>query len=276
MAQAVRAYTPNTILGTDKDKDTERAALESGVLDGILDESALADCDLLILALYPRDVVDYVQRHAAHIKKGACVVDLCGIKRAICDRLVPLSLKQGFHFIGGHPMAGRETSGYAAATPAMFQNASMILIPHEETPADILARMKEFFSSLRFGRIVLTDEETHDEIIAYTSQLVHVLSNAFIKSPVALQQKGFSAGSFRDFTRVATVNANLWSQLFLDNRDFLIEEIDALCARLADYSQALRTGDEEKMHDLLQEGSDWKDKITASDDRAMETQRRAL
>lgn len=198
MAQAVRAYTPNTILGTDKDKDTERAALESGVLDGILDERTLADCDLLLIALYPRDVVAYIRRHAAKIKKGACVVDLCGVKRAVCDLPVALSLEQGFHFIGGHPMAGRELSGYAAATPDLFEDASMILIPHDETPSDVRARLTQFFHALHFGHIILTDAETHDEIIAYTSQLVHVLANAFIKSPVALQQKGFAAGSFRD------------------------------------------------------------------------------
>ncbi|MDR1628897.1 MAG: prephenate dehydrogenase [Oscillospiraceae bacterium] len=260
MAQAVRANTSHTVLGMDQNAQVEAEALQSKVLDGILNEETLPNCDFLLLALYPQVAVAYMETHAASLKKGACVVDLCGVKRVVSDALVPLSLTHGFHFIGGHPMAGREKSGYAAANPDLFQGASMILTPHDKTPADVLTRTEAFFQALGFGGIRITDEETHDRMIAYTSQLAHVLSNAYIKSPQALRHKGFSAGSFQDLTRVATLNADMWTQLFLDNRDFLTEEIDALCERLAAYSEALKAQDKKALHALLQEGSDWKAK----------------
>lgn len=258
LAQAVGAYSSHQVLGADQDETTLDRALADGTLAGVLDRENLSACDLLILALYPQATVEYLTREAPYLKPGAWVVDFCGVKRQVCEALEPLSLAHGFHFVGGHPMAGRERSGYDAATPELFQGASMVLTPHPDTPGEVVEGLEAFFLSLGFGRMLTTDPATHDRMIAYTSQLAHVLSNAYIKSPAALVHKGFSAGSFQDLTRVARLNPAMWTQLFLDNRDCLIGEIDQLCQRLTAYGDALRAGDEAELTRLLQEGSDWK------------------
>lgn len=257
-ARAAKTAPPHRVLGADRDPQTLSQALEDGTLDGVLDRESLGTCDLVILALYPQAAVEYLTREAASLKKGAWVVDFCGVKRPVCEALEPLSLAHGFHFVGGHPMAGRERSGYGAATPGLFGGASMVLTPHDDTPGQVLGGLEEFFLSLGFGRILCTDPATHDRMIAYTSQLAHVLSNAYIKSPASLTHKGFSAGSFQDLTRVARLNPAMWTQLFLDNRDFLVQEIDQLCQRLTAYGDALEAGDGEELFRLLQEGNDWK------------------
>lgn len=258
MAQATRAYTAHTILGRDQNKTIEQKALAGGVLDEILDEKSLSTCDLIILGMYPRESIKYMESQAKYMKKGACVVDLGGVKRTVCEAVRPLAAVHGFHFIGGHPMAGCEMSGYAAARSDLFSGASMILVPTEEIPRKTVAQVEAFFRALRFGQVILTDRETHDKRIAYTSQLVHILANAFIQSPAALHSQGFSAGSFRDFTRVATMNADMWTQLLMDNREFLLEEIDAFVGRLTTYKEALATEDEEGLRQLLQAGSERK------------------
>ncbi len=261
LARAVRANTPYRLLGMDADSTTEQTALSERVINALLRPDNLPECDLVILALYPGASVDYLTAHASRIKKGACVVDVCGVKRRVCEALVPLSLSHGFNFVGGHPMAGRELSGYAAGKADLFRGASMLLIPHADTPRPVLTLLEDFFIKLGFGQIKHTDAATHDRIIAYTSQLAHVLSNAYVKSPQALLSRGFTGGSFQDLTRVATLNPDMWTELFFENEDYLLEEIEALCQRLSAYAEALRSADAPRLRTLLKEGSDWKAKI---------------
>ena len=261
MAKAIRAHTGHRVLGYDRDEAAQAQALADGVIDGALDEHTLGTCRLLLLALYPSATVDYVTRNAEHIAGQARVVDLCGVKRYVCDAVSPIAARRGFYFVGGHPMAGRERSGYGASSASLYQGASMLLTPREETPDDVLSELEAFFLTLGFGTVSRTDAAEHDSMIAYTSQLAHVLSNAYVKSPRALRHKQFSGGSFQDLTRVATLNEIMWSELFLHNRDPLIEEIDALCARLSAYGDALRANDETSLRALLREGCEWKERI---------------
>lgn len=261
MAKAIKERTGHRALGLDQDAAVQARALTEGTIDGGLNGSNLGECDLLLLALYPHAAVEYLCANAPAIKKGAVVVDLCGVKRFVCQKALPLAREYGFYFVGGHPMAGREKSGYGASGAGLFSNASMLLAPGN-APEDVCGELADFFLSLGFGSVHRTEAEEHDGVIAYTSQLAHVLSNAYVKSPRALQYKAFSGGSFQDLTRVATLNEAMWTELFLLNRDFLIQEIDGLCGRLAAYGDALRAGDAEALHALLREGCEWKARIS--------------
>lgn len=260
MAKAIKGRTGHSVLGLDQDAAVQARALAEGMLDGGLDDSSLGECGLVLLALYPHAAVEYLRANAPAIRKGAVVVDLCGVKRFVCQEALPLALEHGFYFVGGHPMAGREKSGYEASQESLFSNASMLLAPGN-APEDLCKALTDFFLSLGFGSVYKTEAGEHDGVIAYTSQLAHVLSNAYVKSPKALQYKAFSGGSFQDLTRVATLNETMWTELFLLNRDFLIQEIDGLCSRLAAYADALRAEDAEALHSLLREGCEWKTSI---------------
>ena len=264
MAQAVKRFTPHRVWGAELARDVLQRALEEQAVDGMLDEQRLGDCDLLLLALYPQAAVDWITARADKLKKDACVVDLCGVKRYVCGALEPLASKYSFFFVGGHPMAGREVSGYGAASAELFLGASMILTPGAETPRARLAQLEAFFASLGFSGVQYASSDEHDRIIAYTSQLAHVLSSAYVKSPSALSYRGFSAGSFRDMTRVAALNETMWTELFLRNRDHLADEIESLCARLAEYGQALRAENAEELCCLLREGRERKKQLSES------------
>ena len=201
-----------------------------------------------------------MEEHQNQIGRQAVVVDLCGVKRCVCDAVSRIAGEKGFTFVGGHPMAGMEKSGFGNATDRLFRHASMILVPDENTDRDVLAGLEEFFLSLGFGKIQYATAEEHDRIIAYTSQLAHVLSSAYVKTPTALSHAGFSAGSFKDMTRVATLDENMWTELFLDNADYLTMEVEGLIRRLEPYAEALRSRDGERLRELLRDGREFKAK----------------
>lgn len=231
-----------------------------GAIDGELKDGNMAQCDIIILALYPRAIVEFLRKKAHFFPRSAIVVDCGGLKREICREGRALAQEHGFTFIGGHPMAGREVWGFNASLQNLFSGASMILTPDGDVDISVLDRVKGFFLSLGFGCVTIKTAEEHDKIIAYTSQLAHVLSSAYIKSPTAEQHSGLSAGSFRDMTRVATINDSMWSEIFIANRDFLIGEIDTLIDNLSAYRSAVAQGDGETLRRLLAEGSERKKK----------------
>ncbi len=261
LAKALKYNTEHTVLGTDTDRDVLLKAKLLGAVDEELCEQDLAQCDLLIVALYPQDTLDFVQQNAAKFKKGAIVMDCCGVKRVICAPLMACAKENGFHFYGAHPMAGLHFSGFQYSEVTMFENASMILIPPDDADIETLAALKALFKSIGFTNIQISNPDEHDRIIAYTSQLAHVVSNAYVKSPEAKVHKGFSAGSYKDLTRVAKLNADMWTELFLDNQDNLTAELDALIANLQQYSAALKAKDAQTLHALLKAGSDRKEQI---------------
>ncbi|MBQ8611140.1 MAG: prephenate dehydrogenase/arogenate dehydrogenase family protein [Oscillospiraceae bacterium] len=265
LAKTLRARTAHTLYGTDLNADTVREAVSTGVLDAPLGERELAQCDVIAVALFPGAIIEWLRENAARIAKNAVVFDCGGIKTAVCETCFALAAQHGFVFFGGHPMAGTERSGWAAARSGLFDNASMLLVRPapggalcEERIAAADSLLEKFFLSLGFGRVVHTTAAVHDSTIAYTSQLAHVVSSAYIKSPTARNYVGFSAGSFKDMTRVAFLNENMWTELFLDNAAPLVGEIDFLIERLAEYRDAIAAGDGARLKELLADGKQLK------------------
>ncbi len=261
--RALRAKGKAKVFGADIAEDTLLKAELIGAIDDVLDEKSAAELDMLVISVYPRDFKKVAETYLPFMKKGSVVLDFCGIKRSVCKDMKELSISYpDINFIGGHPMAGREYSGIDHSVTTLFEKASMLLIP---VRTDIFKEeeLKAFFLSVGFGEVVFTTAETHDEIISYTSQLCHIVSNAFIKSPTAQAHHGYSAGSYRDLTRVARLHPGMWSQLMMDNKDKLKTELDLLISNLQKYSDALGANDEKKLSELLAEGNDLKLKIDA-------------
>lgn len=263
LAKALKAKTEHTVLGYDIRETTVRYAELIGCIDGELTDDTLPQCDVVLLAVYPGATVDYVRTHAERFADGAIVIDCGGVKKSICERCQPLAAQHGFVFIGGHPMAGLHHSGLKHATATLYDGASMILTPEDTRDIPLLEKVTAFIKSLGFETVTVTTPERHDEIIAFTSQLAHVVSNAYVKSPRAQVHRGFSAGSYKDLTRVAQLNETMWAELFLENRENLLDEIDTIIASLTAYRDALEQADEETLRALLKEGSDRKERIDA-------------
>jgi len=254
IAKALRVQTPHDVVGYDTCEATRAAACASGTLQGILSLDDLASCQVLILALPPVACLAFLRERAKTIVQGTLVVDCCGVKRTICKAGFDAAAKRGFHFIGGHPMAGREFSGFQAAQATLFNRAVMLLVPKPGESEAVIAQAEALFLSMGFVRVMRTSAEKHDEVIAVTSQLAHLVSNAYVKSPRANEHQGFSAGSFADLTRVARLNETLWTELFLENGDFLLREIDDLIISLGEYREAIRAGDAPRLCELLKAG----------------------
>lgn len=261
MAMAIRKYTDCEVYGWNRTRSVAEKAAADGTLHGIADEAAIADADLMIISLYPQSTVDFLLEHMPRMKKGCIIVDLVGVKRFLQENLEQAAVDAGVHFIGGHPMAGKEFSGYAFASPELFQDASMILVPNASSPLWAVDEMDSFFMQLGFGRVVRCSAEQHDHMIAFTSQLAHVVSSAYIKSPEALRHNGYSAGSYKDLTRVAKLNEHMWTELFLRNAEPLVGEIDEIIRHLTDYRDAIAGGEEERLCALLREGRERKESI---------------
>ncbi|MCR4616346.1 MAG: prephenate dehydrogenase [Clostridiales bacterium] len=254
MARAIKHNTPHKVYGRDINTSVVLKAKLLDAIDGELTEDNLGDCDLVIVALYPKDTVDFIISHKDKFKEGAIVIDCCGVKASVCKPLFEMVNDCKFTFIGVHPMAGMEFSGFDHSTTAMFENASAIVTPGPDVDIEKVRILKELFDQIGFNHMQVSDYEEHDKVIACTSQLAHIVSSAYVKSPTASMYKGFSAGSFKDMTRVAWLNEKMWTELFFENRENLINEIDGLVDRLIEYSEALKNNDEDKLYNLLSEG----------------------
>lgn len=243
-----------TVYGYDLNNAVTDYAIMAKIIDKPLDKKTIPDCDYIFVALYPEGVVNYVRSIAENIGKSTVVVDLCGTKMNVCPACFAIAEEYGFSFVGGHPMAGTQFSGLKNAKETMFDGATMILVPKPGEDFHLLAKLKEALVTAGFGSVTLATAQIHDVNIAYTSQLAHVVSNAYVKSPRSKVHKGFSAGSYKDLTRVAWLNEKMWTQLFMANSDNLITEIDILIENLQKYSDALKAGNSEKIEELLREG----------------------
>ena len=251
----------HTVLAFDADRSIYDFAALSGTVDGPLTDETLPECDLVLIAVIPCAAVDYLKRHAAHIGKKPVVIDCCGTKRVVCTACFPLAREHGFTYLGGHPMAGTHNSGFKYATATMFHNAPMVLVPANHNDIELLSRVKELLAPAGFGRFSVTTAEQHDEMIAFTSQLAHVVSNAYIKSPTAGLHKGFSAGSYKDMTRVAWLAPKMWAELFLENKDFLMAELNTLIDNLRQYQDAMEHDDLPGLIQLLDDGRKRKEEV---------------
>ena len=233
----------------------------AGAVHGPLTPENMAECDLILLAIYPDGSATWLENNAQYIDPRTLVIDCCGIKREICRRCFPLAEMYGFTFVGGHPMAGSQFSGFKYSRADLSKGAPMVLVPPKFDNIDLLDRCKKALEPCEFGSFSVTTAEDHDRMIAFTSQMPHILSNAFIKSPTALNHKGFSAGSYKDLTRVAWLNAPMWAELFLENKDFTLNELDIYIKNLSAYRDALAQEDLETLTALLEEGKRRKEEV---------------
>ena len=264
LARTIRLHTDAAVYGCDLNPQTIEQAMLMDAIDGELTDDLLKDCDMVLVALYPAAIIKWITDHADGFKPGALVIDCGGVKQVICGAIEPIAEGKSWHFIGGHPMAGREFSGFRYAKDDLFDHASMILCPRGDIDPEVLQKARDFFMDIGFRRVQFTTPKTHDEMIAYTSQLAHIVSSAYVKCPLADKHRGFSAGSFADMTRVARLNEDMWTELFFDNRDALLPVVEDLAERVAEYRDALRDRDEDGMKRLLREGREIKERLTES------------
>ena len=253
---AAKAYKAagHTVYAFDINRQIVGFAQLEGTVDAELSEANISGCNLLLLTATPHAVVGYISENACKVSRETLVIDFCGTKRAVCEKGFALAAEYGCPYVGGHPMAGLQYSGYKYSKPTLFSGASFIIVPAVHDDIVLLDTVKQSLHPLGFKKFVVTTADFHDRMIAYTSQMCHVVSNAFIKSPSAKFHRGYSAGSFRDFTRVSRLNENMWTELFLDNKEHLLNELDLLINSLHEYREAIAADDAETLRALLRDG----------------------
>ena len=258
-----RAYSSagHAVLAHDINNSALEAALAENAICGRLTAENVAECDVIFLGIYPRAAMAWLRVTAPHLTERSVVIDLCGTKRGICETCFGMAREYGFTFVGGHPMAGTQYSGFENSKNGLFKGAPMVIVPANPDDEKVLTRVRELLAPVGFGSITVSTAEMHDRIIAFTSQLAHVVSNAYVKSPNAQVHKGFSAGSYRDLTRVAWLNEHMWTELFMENSDYLTEEIDGIIKALTAYRDAMAAGDAGRLQELLREGRISKEKV---------------
>ena len=258
-----RAYAleGHTVYAIQRNEQMLSFAMLAGAVHGKLNEETIPQCDLILLAIYPDGSASWLEKNAHLVSPDALVIDCCGIKKEICQRCFPLAEEFGFTFVGGHPMAGSQFSGFKYSRADLFEGAPMVLVPPVFDNMQLLDRVKKALEPCHFGFFSVTTAEEHDKMIAFTSQMPHILSNAFIKSPTALNHKGFSAGSYKDLTRVAWLNPQMWAELFLENKDNVLFELNFYIDSLAAYRDAIEADDMNTLVALLDEGKKRKEQV---------------
>lgn len=260
-AKAYHDKDEHRVLAYNRSRNVIDSAYADKSIDGEIDENNIGDCNLILLCLYPKLCIDYLKRMAPYISKDAMVIDCCGTKQLLCEECFKIAHEYGFTFVGGHPMAGKHFSGYAYSTKTMYNGASMVLVPEDLNDTETIERAKKLLSPIQFGMFAVCDADKHDAMIAFTSQMPHVVSNAFVKSPTAKEHVGFSAGSYKDLTRVAWLNETMWTELFLENKEHLIKEIDYFMSAMSEYREALVNEDADTLKQLLYDGKICKEEI---------------
>ena len=260
LAKAFKKYTGCSISGFDKDQAVLKSALECGAIDSIGGEKSLSSADIIYLCLYPKDDIDFINGHIGSINKGCIVTDTCGIKTSIFSALSKAAEKGGFVYVGGHPMAGKEKNGFAVSDADLFKGASYILVPGG-APKSAVELLKKAALALGFGSTIETTPQEHDRMIAFTSQLPHVIACAYVMSPQCPKHNGFSAGSYHDVSRVADINETMWTELFLDNSKALTEELDILISNISKIRSATASGDAETLRGLLKKARVIKERL---------------
>ena len=258
LCKALKKYTYHTVTGCDLNHDIENAALRDVALDNVFDGN-YKGYDLIIIALFPEASEKFLENHAHEMEKGTLITDVCGIKGDFSDRMKKISESNGLRYVGIHPMAGKEFGGYYNSTADLFIKANFIVAPFADSSEKDIELLTNVAKEIGAGKIVVTSPENHDKMIAYTSQLAHIVSSAYVKSPELSLECGFSGGSFQDMTRIATMNEKMWTDLFMQNRENLQYELDTLIANLNKYSEALKSGDSEKLRSLIAEGRELKE-----------------
>ena len=253
----VKAYHElgHTVYAWNRTKKILDFAKISGEVDDELSEENVGDCDLVIVCLYPDASIEWVRNMAPFFGSKPVVMDACGTKRNVCEACFKLAEEYGFTFVGGHPMAGTKDSGYKYSKPDMFKGSSMVVVPPRFDDIELYSKVKELLAPLGFTKFAITNADDHDHMIAFTSQLSHCVASSFIKSPSAERQKGFAGGTYRDMTRVAYLNAPMWAEIFISNKDCLLAELDSLIGNLNKLRDAIGDENLAELTELLEEGS---------------------
>lgn len=260
IAKALSNNTQNNIYGFDKNTAATAMALRENAINHVLDLDNLTDIDVIYLCLYPQSAIDFTKKYLKRLKPDCIVTDSSGIKNFICKELYRLSQEQNFIFVGSHPMAGKEKKGFQFSDPDIFVGASYIITPCE-APDSSVKIISDLASDMGFSNIVISSPAQHDKLIAFTSQLPHILACAYVMSPQCKNHKGFSAGSYKDVSRVANINEKLWSQLFLDNKTYLLKEIDTLTQNIQRLQQAIISNDATRLQELLKRSRKIKEEL---------------
>lgn len=264
LARAIKKHTDHNVFALDIDRETITSALAQEVIDGEASVDELGRFDLIIMGLWPEQTVSFLLENKDRLGKDCTVIDTCGVKAAVVSALEKPLAEAGVNFVGCHPMAGREFSGFDHSIDNLFDNASFIITPTDNTPMKAVRLVHDLAYQIGFAKVVMASPEEHDEVIAFTSQLAHVVSSAYVKSPSLMKQSGFSAGSFRDLTRVAKLNENMWTSLFMLNKAPLLREIEHIIGCLTDYRDAIASDDRARLTELLREGRILKEKSNES------------
>jgi len=257
MARRLRGFNNAVIRAYDKNPNTLTLVKKDGVADEFYTDSseAVKDADLVILCLYPELNVKFIKENAGFLKPGCVITDVSGVKEYVCEEIMKV-IPEGVNFVGGHPMAGRETSGYESSTDTLFNNASYLVVPVKNSKPESVALIRDMASYIGCNRIMTTSAHEHDEIIAYTSQLMHVVAVALCNNPIIKRSSSFSAGSLRDCTRVAVINENMWSELFCENKKALADRITEMQQSLEDIKKAVLAEDKEELKDIMRKATD--------------------
>ena len=261
IAKAYKKNSEAIVIGYDKDESVLDFAVMSGAVDEKLNDDNIKSCDLIITAIYPKATLEFLNNKGALIDEDTIVMDTCGIKRHICKEAFRIAKEKNFRFVGGHPMAGKQLLGFKHSRYSLFSGAPMVLVPEDYNDLFFIDKVKKRLEPIGFNKITITTSENHDEMIAYTSQMAHLVSNAFVKSKTAEKHNGYSAGSYNDLTRVAYLNEDMWTELFMSNKDFLLRELDGFVSEIMMYKNALENNDEEELRNLLAQGRTMKEKV---------------
>ncbi|MGF6376683.1 prephenate dehydrogenase [Clostridiales Family XIII bacterium PM5-7] len=252
-----------TVLGCDKNSVITDFAKMAGAIDDELDETHFSSCDMIFIAVTPKGAIQWLKENAPRLTKDTIVIDCCGTKRQVCETGFQLAETYGITYFGGHPMAGKERGGFKNSSADLFAGEPFILVPNGNAgDVKLMCKVQKLIKAGGFGRISIATPEEHDQVIAFTSQMPHIVSNGFIKSKTALENKNMiSAGSYKDFTRVAYLDERMWAELFMENKDNLNQELDALIEELLKYQKALDEDDMEELVRLLAEGREKKSEV---------------
>lgn len=260
LAKTIKKNTNHKVFGWNRTQSVTEKALRDGAIDETGDiDFLISQADITFINFYPEAIVPFILAHKDSFKKDSIVTDSCGIKTKICTEVAKHDLP--FYFIGAHPMAGREVGGYDNSLDTLFDNASFITTPYETTPKNKTDALVGLAEDMGFARTVVTTPEHHDEMIAFTSQIAHVLACSYVLSPLAPMHAGYSAGSYRDVSRVARINAEMWTELFIDNKEPLVREIDDLVSNLMQFKYNIVNEDAQALTELMKKGNRIKEEI---------------
>ena len=259
VARRLRGFHDCRIAAYDRDRESLDLALADGVIDEAYTEAggAMRDADLIILCLYPQLNVDHVRDNLDSIRSGAIITDVTGIKGFMIRELEKL-LPDDVEFLGGHPMAGREVGGYKSSTDTLFDNAPYIITPTERNTPGAIQLVRDMAKYIGCRTVVTTTPDEHDSIIAYTSQLMHVVAVALCENPLLERSESFAGGSLQDCTRIAVINEKMWSELFVENGEHLAHRITEFQNTLEDMKQAALAGDRAELERIMKHATQQK------------------